>query len=435
MMNSEPANPIDAFKSILAHKTTDLPDEEVKNYVQKYFDRANFFTSILINHPLPAYVLETKVLKERARKFRAAFDGCFEHTGYYFAMKCNNYPDVAHALVKEGFGLDVSSGLELEAAIKTGTRDIVFSGPGKMDEELSLAADYKDQVIILVDSFNELSRVESISKKKNISMSIGVRLTTQSTGLWRKFGILPERLGEFWDITQNMSHIKLKGLQFHTSWNLSPEAQITFIKYLSGIFSQLPSKFKKQLKFIDIGGGYWPEVGEWLRHEGTREGVAEKLVGKNHENPLRHYRQTSVSIETFAEKLGEATQHFFSELFPIRICFEPGRWIVTDAMHLLLSVVDKKAEDLVITDAGTNTIGWERYETDYCPILNLTRPMLTEKECLVLGSLCTPHDVWGGSYWGENIQIGDVLMIPAQGAYTYSLRQNFIKPLPEVISI
>jgi diaminopimelate decarboxylase len=100
-------------------------------------------------------------------------------------------------------------------------------------------------------------------------------------------------------------------------------------------------------------------------------------------------------------------------------------------MHLLITVIDKKADDLVITDAGTNAIGWERFETDYFPVINLSKPELTERACLVLGSLCTPHDVWGYAYYGRDIAPGDVLLIPTQGAYTYSLRQHFIKPLPK----
>jgi len=104
-------------------------------------------------------------------------------------------------------------------------------------------------------------------------------------------------------------------------------------------------------------------------------------------------------------------------------------------MHLLISAVDKKSPELVITDAGTNAIGWERFETDYFPVINLTRPGLDEHRCLVLGSLCTPHDVWGYSYHGKEIRPGDVLLIPCQGAYTYSLRQEFIKPLPKVVII
>ena len=152
-------------------------------------------------------------------------------------------------------------------------------------------------------------------------------------------------------------------------------------------------------------------------------------------SPMLHYKLASKPIESFAQQLRAAIGDQFHGIFPCRICFEPGRWIVNDAMHLFISVVDKKTEDLVITDAGTNAIGWERYETDYCPILNLTRPSLEERECLILGSLCTPHDVWGNTYWGKGIEPGDILMIPAQGAYTYSLRQDFIKPVPEVIAI
>ena len=99
-------------------------------------------------------------------------------------------------------------------------------------------------------------------------------------------------------------------------------------------------------------------------------------------------------------------------------------------MHILLTVVDRKSSEVVITDGGTNAIGWERFETDYFPVINLSRPDVRERECLVAGSLCTPHDLWGYSYFGEDIQRGDILLIPNQGAYTYSLRQEFIKPLP-----
>jgi diaminopimelate decarboxylase len=52
-----------------------------------------------------------------------------------------------------------------------------------------------------------------------------------------------------------------------------------------------------------------------------------------------------------------------------------------------------------------------------------------------MGSLCTPHDLWGYGYWGEDIQPGDTLLIPNQGAYTYSLRQEFIKAVPQVVEV
>jgi diaminopimelate decarboxylase len=42
--------------------------------------------------------------------------------------------------------------------------------------------------------------------------------------------------------------------------------------------------------------------------------------------------------------------------------------------------------------------------------------------------------VWGYRYFGKEIKEGDILMIPTQGAYTYSLRQEFIKAVPPVLS-
>ena len=148
-----------------------------------------------------------------------------------------------------------------------------------------------------------------------------------------------------------------------------------------------------------------------------------------------HYINPANGIETFAEQLAQVINERIKPLLDCKICFEPGRWICNDAMHILLSVIDQKAKDLVITDAGTNAIGWERFETDYFPVLNLTQSQMTEKPCHILGSLCTPHDVWGYAYFGKDIQEKDILMLPTQGAYTYSLRQRFIKPLPRVVTI
>ena len=225
----------------------------------------------------------------------------------------------------------------------------------------------------------------------------------------------------------------MQGLQFHTSWNLSPEAQTTFIEILGGVLRTLPETFLRNIAFIDIGGGYWPEQGEWLHSGGTPEGLLRKVIGQAVDAASPRYRIPSLTIERFAEILVPAIERHLLSKVPCRICFEPGRWMANDAMHILVSVVDKKAPDLVITDAGTNAVGWERFETDYFPVLNLTRPAMTERPCHILGSLCTPHDVWGYAYWGEEIAPGDVLLIPTQGAYTYSLRQEFIKPLPAVV--
>jgi diaminopimelate decarboxylase len=434
-MTARPPDLQQKLKAMLSQSTPLLPAEELRAFVEYYFSQRERYLKILAEHPAPAYLQESAVLTARALQLQKAFLNFLPSVAFYYAVKSNNHPDVARILLEANFGLDVSSGLELEMALDIGARDIVFSGPGKTDAELQLAVAHSDQVVILMDSFGELQRLQAAARQLNRRVSCGVRLTVNPNGLWRKFGIPLRDLSAFWDEARRCPHLQLQGLQFHSSWNLSPDPQIEFIRTLGKVIADMPASFRRQIEFIDIGGGYWPPQGEWLLPAGTPEGRLREMLGQSPGMAETHHRLPAVGLEEFAGRLSAAIHEHLFSVAPCRICLEPGRWICNDAVHLLISVVDKKAPDLVITDAGTNTVGWERFETDYFPILNLTRPSLYEKPCHILGSLCTPHDVWGYMYFGADIQPGDILMIPTQGAYTYSLRQTFIKPLPAVLTI
>jgi diaminopimelate decarboxylase len=424
-------------KKILNNHTPLLPSRELTAFVAAFFERRDIYLRALERYRAPVYLQESSVLKRRARQFKQAFQQQLPSVSFYFAVKSNNHPNIARVLLEEGFGLDVSSGQELEMALELDAREIIFSGPGKTDQELRLAATHGDRVVVLMDSFGELRRLTAIAAEENQPIRCGVRLTVNPTGLWRKFGIATQSLPAFWKEANQYRHIHLVGLQFHSSWNLSPQTQISFTQILGKIIQDMPAACRSQIEFVDIGGGYWPAQGEWLQPAGTPEGNLRKALGEDPGAPENHHRLPAKGINTFSRGIGEALEnHIFRVLSsPCRIFLEPGRWICNDAVHLLITVVDKKAADLVVTDAGTNAVGWERFETDYFPILNMTRPALVERKCHILGSLCTPHDVWGYMYFGDGIEPGDILMIPTQGAYTYSLRQNFIKPLPTVCMI
>ncbi len=412
-----------------------LAPDRLKAFVSSFFERRETYLQVLAKHPAPLYLQESAILRARATRMKNAFQPRLPEVAFYFAVKSNNHPHVAAILIDEGFGLDVSSGLELKMALNLGAPDIVFSGPGKTVDELRLAVSHADRVVILMDSLGELERLAALTAEMATTVRCGVRLTVNPTGLWRKFGIPLQDLPVFLDTARRHPYVTMTGLQFHTSWNLSPEPQVAFIASLGKVLADLPAADRATLTFIDIGGGYWPEQGEWLQAAGTPEGKQREAFGWSAGDPHAHFHLPAAPIEAFADALSTAIHTHLLSTVDCRICLEPGRWICNDAVQLLLTVVDKKAPDLVITDAGTNTIGWERFESDYFPVLNLTRPSLVEKSCHILGSLCTPHDVWGYTYFGTDIQPGDILMIPTQGAYTYSLRQTFIKPLPQVHTI
>lgn len=408
---------------------------ELELFVRSFLDRREAFLSAVCSQGSPLYVVESEALVSGTRLFREAFSAVLPDIRIYYALKSNSHPIVATKLVEQGLGLDVSSGLELKAALGYGAMDIIFSGPGKLPDELKLAVDNADRVTVLLDSMRELEKLEKTACQAQTPIRAGVRLATDGSGIWRKFGIPLDRLSDFFDHAQKCRQVDLCGLQFHVSWNLDAKAQVLFIGRLGRELKLLPKKHLKKIRFIDIGGGFWPEQGEWLQPGVTPRGMLQAVLSDIPAAGCEHYKRSACSISDFADDISFALRKYLPEDVKCTICVEPGRWLCNDAMHILLTVTDRKSSDVVITDGGTNAVGWERFESDYFPIINLTRPGLREQECLVAGSLCTPHDLWGYSYFGESINEGDILLVPNQGAYTYSLRQEFIKPVPKCVSL
>jgi diaminopimelate decarboxylase len=409
-----------------------LPRDELSAYIRPFQNRKGEFKKIAKDFGSPLYLFDKKALIENIEKFKSAFSPLIKGMEYYYALKCNNYLPLARTVVEAGMGLDVSSGAELKAALTLDCPRIIFSGPGKTKDELLLALANLDRVTVLIDSFDELKRLRKISGNLRTKLKTGVRITGDEGGLWQKFGILLGDLELFIQKANACSKLDLCGLQFHTSWNMSPSAQLNYIRRLGKHLSQLDAKIRAQFRFLDIGGGYWPEMGEWLIRPSSHP--AKEPLNLKTMHPTRHFRVPSMTINNFAKAISLALTQHISPIMDCGVYVEPGRWIANGAMHILLTVLDKKAPDMVIVDGGINLVGWERFETDYAPVINLTSPSLKETPCWIMGSLCTPHDVWGYSFFGKSIQPGDRLFIPDQGAYTFSLRQSFIKPVAPVVS-
>ncbi|MEW6411297.1 MAG: alanine racemase [Candidatus Zixiibacteriota bacterium] len=430
-------NPEEAMKiaGLLKRQTPQLDSGELRSFVSSFIDRRQSFLETVLKHGSPLYVLDEAALLNRARQFKTAFASVLSSVKVFYAVKSNSHPAVARAVVRAGCGLDVSSGLELGAALETDAEEIIFSGPGKMDSELHLAVQNNQRVTVLMDSFGELQKLEKVAVGQGKSIRAGVRLTTDESGIWRKFGIPLSQLSRFFAEADKCRHVELSGLQFHLSWNLNPDKYVVFIVSLGSALRGLERSYRQAIKFLDIGGGYWPPQGEWLQAAATPEGVLRQTLLQTSGNTSDHYKYASVTIDDFANHIAQALKKQIPDDMSYTVYTEPGRWLSNEAMHILLTVVDRKAADVIITDGGTHAVGWERFESDYFPIINLSRPSLSEKECLIAGSLCTPHDIWGYTCFGDDVQVGDVLLVPNQGAYTYSLRQNFIKPLPEVVEL
>ncbi|UCF88673.1 MAG: hypothetical protein JSV70_09830, partial [bacterium] len=171
--------------SCSSHPSRGSWQEDIQDLVLSFLNRAGIFREAAAASGTPLYLFEPDVMEKRARAFTGAFRSHIADFEAFFAMKCNNHPDVAATAVQAGLGLDVSSGMELQRALDAGCERILFSGPGKTKGELELAAANAGKVTVLLDSFGELERLEEAASGAGTAVGAGVRLTTVEQGLWR----------------------------------------------------------------------------------------------------------------------------------------------------------------------------------------------------------------------------------------------------------
>ena len=425
------------FMRALKSRAQILPTAILQQYVESIIDKRELFLASASRFGTPQYFFDEPSLSSHILKFQKTFSKYLDRHRIFYALKSNSFAGICERVVKAGMGLDVSSGFELTAALATGCRDIIFSGPGKTDEELVLAIRHRQRVTLLLDSMGELERLSEILKREQChgeSLKVGIRIRGTHLGIWNKFGIPLRDLALFLEKAATVKGAEPCGVQFHTSWNLNPTAQVTMLNEIgSHIRKHVPVSLWQSLRFLDVGGGFWPEQGEWLNPQNTLKGKLIQLLDPAARFRLRHYYLSAMPLDHFAREIAGALSRQGPPLCDVEVWAEPGRWISTPAMHILLTVVDKKDSRTVITDGGTNLLGWERPLNEFIPLINLTKPSLQERSLRIFGSLCTPYDIWGNSIFGDSIDPGDTLIVPDQGAYTYSLRQSFIKPSSKVI--
>lgn len=110
----------------------------------------------------PAHVCDLDAVGERADALRAALPGACDLA---YAVKANPNLAVLRHLAGRGLGADVASGGELRHALRAGfdPARVVFTGPGKRDDELAAAVAAGVRAVT-VESPGELRRLAAIAE-------------------------------------------------------------------------------------------------------------------------------------------------------------------------------------------------------------------------------------------------------------------------------
>ncbi len=424
------------IERILAEPPAALP-ATFNHVVRRVLERREELLACATRHASPFYMFDRSSLDKALADFRTAFDRHVPRHRAFFAVKTNHYPAVVAAAVSAGFGLDVSSGRELRQALATGAERILFSGPAKSADDLDLAVRHADRVTVNLDSFREMRLLSQVAIGLGKMAPAGVRINTAEHGVWSKFGIPLGELASLWREAQRLGGIDMQGIQSHSSWSHDAGPYVAIIDRVADYLrDQFTPAERQAVRYFDFGGGYRPHQLEGRNPTGLPLGelikVADDHFGEQSRFASPYYAYDSVPLEEYTRGIGAAATERLAPLVNCELFSEPGRIVATMAMHLVLRVVDKKQPGLVIVDGGIHMVGWERYLHVYAPIVNLTRPALSEIPVAICGSLCDPEDLFGQSCFAESIEEGDLLLIPFQGAYTYVTAQSFIRDVPPV---
>ncbi|MDP2749943.1 MAG: hypothetical protein Q8O89_03875 [Nanoarchaeota archaeon] len=397
----------------------------------------------------PQYILDEEKLESRVKLFCGAFRRYIKNSYFFYAFKSNDLPWQIKKVKEMGMKADVSGLFELQLALKIGFDKIIFTGPGKDNEELTLAIKNCDRVIINIDNINELERLSDLCKsdellKKNKNkVRVGFRINPDNLIMqtWSKFGIDPIELKKAIEIVNKNKNLEWQGIQFHCSWNMNPSKYLKNIKIVSQLLMSLPKEYLVNLKFIDIGGGFYPEgtanLAKYMPKGTLVESLKEQCDDPSRDfgfNPLEIVNEETEPIENFASEISEELKKLFGTLGKeLDVFLEPGRFISLHSSMIVVRVMSVKNERSVITDGGVSMVGDYRYEIEFAPIINLNNPSYDLTKKIIYGPTCDPNDYFGKQYFGQGIKEGDLLAIPNQGAYTFSCAWKFIKPIPPYV--
>lgn len=397
-----------------------------EEHIKRALDKRNLFLESIKRFGTPQYILDEAELREKATFFIKTFREYIPNSEFFYAFKSNDLPYLVKVLKYAGYNADVGSLFELQLALKLGFEKIIFTSPGKSIEELKLAI--ANNVIINIDNEDELERIEGLGSA--VKVSLRINSDEEVMQRWSKFGIKLENLKK---VISGIKNLELVGLHFHCSWNAAPKRYCENIKligtYLKNNFSL---EFLSKLKFLDIGGGIYPEDQATLMKFSYKADLVEMIKEFSDRraefDPYKFYIEKVDPLEKFGKEISACLEKYIFNLNKeIKIYFEPGRYLNTNSTVILVKVIAEK-ENSVIVDGGINLIGGMDFaEYLFAPIVDLSNPSFKLNKKIVYGPLCTPNDLWGYSYFGGGISKGDVLAVLQQGSYNFSRAWRFLK--------
>lgn len=383
----------------------------------------------------PLYVIDEAEVRSRAARMRDAFrDAAHTHgteAHVYYAGKAFLSAEVVRWIVDEGLNVDVCSRGELEIALAGGADParMGFHGNNKSLDALERAVSMGIGTII-IDSAIEIERLNAIAQRLGVVQRVLVRVVS---------GVHAE--------THDFLATAHEDQKFGFSLDEAPAA-VARIRELSGLeFVGLHCHIGSQI----FGSAGFAESASRMvdLHADLLAGGAIPLLNLGGGFGIAYTEADQVTpIDELASAIVTAVANECEARgIPMpALAFEPGRSIVGPAGVTLYEVGTTKAVALgerggrlyVSVDGGMSdnarpALYGAQYSARVASRASDAAPALTR----VVGSHCESGDiVVDHEYLPADVTPGDLLAVPATGAYCFSLASNYnYQPRPAVIAV
>jgi diaminopimelate decarboxylase len=340
-------------------------------------------------------------MRARAREYADGLAARWPRSRVVFASKAFPCTAVQRVMVEEGLGLDVAGGGEIVTALAAGAdpATLVLHGNAKGDEEIAMASEHGIGLVV-VDNADDVDRLEAIvpaGRAQDVLVRVipGVTADTHAHVLTghagSKFGLAPAAAAELIRRIERSPRLRMQGLHVHVGsqiLDVEPFAQ-----------SVAPVAALGEFPVYDLGGGL-----------GARYTYAD-------EPP---------SVGEYLDALtGAAREHLPAAA---EIIVEPGRSMVASAAATLYRIVTVKrgAVTFVAVDGGMGdnlevALFGQRFEAAIADRLDATGGEIVT----VVGRHCESGDVLVEGVPLDAPRVGDLLAVPATGAYCFTMANNY----------
>lgn len=385
----------------------------------------------------PLYIFDEATLRDRAERIVHAFRERYPGSRVVYGGKAYLSPTIVSIFGEYGIGLDVVSGGEVWGGLRAGVdaAAMVFHGNNKTAAELTMAIE-RGVGLIVVDNNDEVEALKRVAgelygrrsgERTKVPVSLrlnpGVDVHTHakiSTGIVdSKFGIpvWGERTYETVERILASANLQLVGLHMHLgSQVLDNDSMPTAVDRQVGVAATIQDRFGLTIEHYSPGGG----LGIAYTEDGVDPDPAE-----------------------WADVIVPAYRASWNKyhLPPGSITVEPGRWLVGPAAVALYRVGSVKeipgVRTYVTVDGGmADNSRPAMYDARYTAELANRSGEAPRESYRIAGRFCESGDVLIQSVTLPKVRVGDLLAVPASGAYQLSMASNYnAVPRPAVVMV